>query len=343
MVSNALPRVVLVSAMSLAVLFPSNVFAYKKVELRVLRPPQVVLPDVEVLAVFDFDASGEIEWAKYNKGSVLKKLLGELVVEPLAEAWIGDGLGQNFAARLRSELAERQAGSAKLFRVMSPDEIQQAMDPEESPDEGQALGAQAEMLGSIRFYGETVDGKGYREWNAKTDISIKIIRSGDGGTLAEREFTANASRRQYGDQIGSSPNTEDLVNETLEQLGRTIPDYITPRYESLSLEFQKVRSRSYRKEAEKALNAAIVMDLQQASSTLTQLLREHPKDRKIYYNLGIVWEAGGNLDEAEKCYKKAYDLKGRKRYREAMKRIAKRRAEVDKLEVLGIYAAPTPR
>jgi curli biogenesis system outer membrane secretion channel CsgG len=57
-----------------------------------------------------------------------------------------------------------------------------------------------------------------------------------------------------------------------------------------------------------------------------------PKNPSSYYNLGLAYEIQGNLDEAEKLFKKAVSIKQKKLYLDAISRIRREREEKAKLE-----------
>lgn len=351
--SHGIRRMALLTAALLLVL-PSTAWAYKKVRFENLRAPAVFLENVDTVAVLPFYMHGDIDWAKYDQGSLGRMLLGELVVEKLGEDWIESRLGESFATGLRIRMVELQSEARPLFRVVGTEETTKAIiDGEIDPDGGigeltaaeigRAVGAQAVLWGDIEYSAGTKIYKDKEEdcrrVGASAVLRLRVIDSESGHNLALRQFHEKATDSGCGAQRAHLPRVEEQIKATLARLMQDVPAYVTPHVTHRWIELQKVRNREFREGAEQAAEAARANDLEGAIRQFQALIEEHGDDHRLHYNLGVVYEALEELDLAVASYQAAAAVKSRKLYRYAVERIHRRSAEMERLVEMGLVEA----
>ena len=162
-------------------------------------------------------------------------------------------------------------------------------------------------------------------------INFRVVDVETGRLLAahsdSRSYDSDRGRnRLVQNQASLKPGGEilsDLSTEICEHFTRMISPYRVT--EQRILEPGKGKVQTGVKYAETGLWPEAVEQWKAA-------VRETPDDPAVYYNLGLAYELDGLLDEAEKLYQRAVQLKQKKRYMEAVARIRKTRDEQRRLE-----------
>ncbi len=88
-----------------------------------------------------------------------------------------------------------------------------------------------------------------------------------------------------------------------------------------------------------SLEMAVDYQLDEAYAILQPLVDQHPTDRRLWYNLGVLHEAVGNLGKSEECYQMARSIRDKVAYEMALWRVDSRKNDVKELAEMGITLA----
>ena len=358
-------------------MIPSPAAASKKLTFFVLKPPANFLRDVKTIVVFDFQQAGDLDSSRssdFSPKEILKDTLTDFLSEP--EHHPGT-FGERFAASLSANLARPnrgihrvkrgilkhtpgrtfQAGShTDLYRIISHSDLRRLSEADQLPSSetisealavqiGEKLGAQAVLLGSIWYDGKTNDFKETekcRQVSAATLVEYRAVRVPDGTHFATHTVSMEDSESACESDFGSTyliPHVEELIARTLQRSADAVASQIAPRFVEVVLGFEKIKTSPYRKNANRAIKMAVDYRLDEAYAILQPLVDQHPTDSRLWYNLGILHEAVGNLGKSEECYQMARSIEDKVAYETALWRVAIRKNDVKELAEMGITLA----
>jgi len=254
----------------------------------------------------------------------------------------GDSMG--LSSKIQTHLASKKINNKNYFTLVSRDDIQRVLHEQKLQDSGlldestavelgNLLGAQALITGSIsdksssdsRYYvkrskcvdKECKEKKEYsvactsRTINLAAQIRIVAVEKGDiifsDNLHAKKEWNACSDRD---DVLPSKHHGLDLLSS---KLASSFSAKLTPYYKNFSVTLLDEPDLEYTEQQEKILeNALIYIERQRytkADDLLSRLLDETQERSFVAaYNLGVVKEVQGNLQEAQELYALADDL-----------------------------------
>ncbi len=217
---------------------------------------------------------------------------------------------------------------------------------------GGMLGVQALVIGNVNYSFKDTD---YQQTRTKKkngkkvsykvncqkrkvniNIRARIINAETGEILGSTKASRSIEKNHCDGDWGTLPSVDELVTQGLKDLLPKIADYFTPHYELRSLELEKIGTKKYKKQAEKAAKLAEDLKIDEAYFIYDAIYQDDPYNPKVLYNLGIMHEIVGNFDEALQYYQMAQQLKDEGRYRKAVKRMEKSIAFKNALAQMGI-------
>jgi len=254
----------------------------------------------------------------------------------------GDSMG--LSSKIQTHLASKKINKKNYFTLVSRDDIERILHEQKLQDSGlldegtavelgNLLGAQALITGSIsdksssdtRYYvkrSKCVDKeckktKEYsvvctaRTINLSAQIRIVAIEKGDivfsDNLHAKKEWNACSDRDNV---LPSKQHGLDLLSS---RLASSFSAKLTPYYKSFSVTLLDEPDIEYTEKQEKTLENALVYIQRQrytkAADLLNRLLSETQERSFVAaYNLGVVKEVQGNLQEAQELYALADNL-----------------------------------
>ena len=254
----------------------------------------------------------------------------------------GDSMG--LSSKIQTHLASKTVNNKKYFTLVSRADIQRILHEQKLQDSGlldestavelgNILGAQALITGNIsdksssdtRYYvkrskcvdKECKEKKEYsvactrRTISLSAQIRIVSIEQGDivfsDNLHAQKEWNACSDRN---DVLPSKRHGLDLLSSSL---ASSFSAKLTPYYKSFSVTLLDEPDVEYSEQQEKILeNALIYIERQRytkADDLLSRLLSETQERSFVAaYNLGVIKEVQGNLEEAKELYSLADNL-----------------------------------
>lgn len=220
---------------------------------------------------------------------------------------------------------------------------------------GGMLGVQAIVMGDVYYSHKDTDYKQSREKKKdgkkikykvncqkreiKVNVRARIVNSETGQIIGSTEASKSLSKNKCDDSWGSLPSVDEMINEGLKELVPKIANYFSPHFELQSNELEKITIKQFKKKADKAAKLAEDLEIDEAYYIYNSIYEKDAYNPKVLYNLGLMNEVVGNFENAKEFYEMALQLKDKKKYKKAVKRVAKNVQFSDALAQMGIEIA----
>lgn len=205
---------------------------------------------------------------------------------------------------------------------------------------GQILQAQVVVFGRVGINVQTVGEKGQAYWvcpaksgqgvevrslkclvrTITVTLTMKMVNVANSQCLFlyNKGFaqTAELQPKLYSSAEDAQPESE-VVQELFRQLVKDVLVQITPQDMFTVMKTEDVKSRP----AKEARKYMLVGDLGRAIPLLREGLAIKSDDHGAWYNLGLAYEITNYLTEARKSYERAYWIKDKDQYFEAIRRL----------------------
>jgi len=239
----------------------------------------------------------------------------------------------------RYELVDRK----RLRAILDERDMQLAiLDTASAAKVGKLADVQAMIYGSV-----SVSSKDQRAWRQSFDLRtqrMKKVRYTKRHALASVSFTMDDIRtgktlaavtltEQYdsdkdpkgktsitkamGFSGGDLPPAEQILNRLISECVRKFVRKISPHAVSFSVKMERGASKI----VQTGNKLARAGDYAEAMDCYRRALKTNPDDDGAAFNLGLMYEATGKLEQAEKYYSRAFALKDKEKYILARRRV----------------------
>jgi len=156
-------------------------------------------------------------------------------------------------------------------------------------------------------------------------VTVKLVAVATGKSLVTFNRRAmDTVERKPGILMGEDAQEIQLrpEDETIERLFNQLVDEFVGQLLPHEVRFEvKLATKPKAKLSKTALKFLQAGDYDKAIELFREGLESKPDDHEALYDLGLAYEITGKLDEARKCYDRAYGLKDKSMYFEAIQRI----------------------
>lgn len=310
----------------------------------------------------DYKTSGaEIDYgARFSDlliSTLLKKKRG---ITKIKTGFLGLGSGKKGKSLLEGsftnvyEVLER----TQLMQIIEEKKLSASgmVTDDQTIDLGGMLGVQALVTGSVDYSHKDTEYKGSREKQKKKDgkkvkvkytvnckkrqvkvrVRAKIINAETGQIIGSTSANKSYTKDHCEDSWGSLPSVDEMINDGLKELVPKIANYFAPYYKLQSFELDKISTKKFKKNAEKAANLAEDLKVDEAYFIYNKIYELDSYNPKVIYNLGIMNEVVGNFQEANEFYEMAQQLKIEKRYKKAFERTQRSVEFTEALAQMGV-------
>jgi hypothetical protein len=204
---------------------------------------------------------------------------------------------------------------------------------------GQNLQAQVVVYGRVGINIQTVGEKGQAYWvcpaksgkgvevrslkclirTITVSLTMKFVNVANGQCLFlyDKGFAQTSELQPKLFVTEDAQAESEVVQELLRQLVKDVLVQITPQDTFRVMKTEDGKS----KPAKEARNYMLLGDLGRAIPLLREGIAIKSDDHGAWYNLGLAYEITGYLTEARKAYERAYWIKDKDRYFEAIRRL----------------------
>lgn len=179
---------------------------------------------------------------------------------------------------------------------------------------------------------------------ANVDVTMKIISVETGQILTLINKTASAKRSGSGSShsgaSSSLPSDAQLIRECMQIVAKSLVSHFAPMFVYQELEVEKPLGKGYKEEFKEARELVATDDLSGAFSILKEVYDSDPYDAAMAHNMGVIYEAVGNFDEAIEYHKAAYEVDPSKGHTASLERALDSKEALDELGRLGADITP---
>jgi hypothetical protein len=310
----------------------------------VLKPAAISLPGVRKIAIADLkgpEMSGA-QIASLVQSGLLQTDYFEVIernklVQVLDEQKLGQaGIVNESTAKQVGQMLGVDAlifGEVTAYRI-EPDEIgkekvsrQEGTGKYEVVDEKNIFTGKTKKVRKEIMRTALVD-QPYKIRRGTVGVSFRVVDVETGKLLAVKSDTRSYSSDKVVDGSTQTLKPEgEILNELSSGLAQKFVQMIAPHKVSEQRVIEPGSGKI--QEGKKFAQAGLWPE---AAEAWTEAVNLTPKNPSTFYNLGLANEVQGNLDEAEKLFKKATSLQQKKLYIDALSRIRLEKEEKAKLE-----------
>ncbi len=345
-----------------------------------LQAPAFMVEGMEKVAIMNFENRNDTYWRYYNPndyGSQLADYMVGLLLEEhrgvfteeknKANKVTGDDFtmkklmaqkkakkyakGTNFMDRYRTDVytvVER----GQLDKIMKEQSLgaSGAISDADATEVGKLLGLDVIISGGYASDVRTkINGNSSRtSYNGKkivnVDVTMKIISIETGEILTMVNKTATTKRTSSGkthsEASSSLPSDDYLVRECMQMAAKELVSHFAPMFVYQELEVEKPLVKGYKEKFKEAKELVQEDDLSGAFSILKEVYDADPYDAAMAHNMGVVYEAVGNFDEAIEYHKASYEIDPSKNHTASLERALDSKEALKELGRLGADITP---
>jgi tetratricopeptide (TPR) repeat protein len=164
--------------------------------------------------------------------------------------------------------------------------------------------------------------------SATVTAGFRLIDAKTGEIRATRTASSDYSKDAEGGNVGSLRAKDKILTDLMDRTISSFIPMITPHYEKEQRKFVKNGDL-----VDQGIELARKNLWDKAQIKFEEAIRKESKNHAAHYDLGLAFEVEGKLEEAEKEYNIAVDLKGESIYMEALANIRKAKADQEKLKL----------
>lgn len=289
------------------------------------------------------------EGNKANKADLADLTMGKLMQQRKEKKY---AQGTNYMNRYRTDVytvVER----GELDKIMAEQSLGAAgaVSDADATKIGELLGLDviitgsymADVTSSVKRSGTSSSGYTAKK-RANVDVSMKIISIETGEILTM--VTKNASEKRsssgssYSGAQGGLPSNEQLVRDCMKSISKELVSHFAPTFQYQALEVEKPLGKDYKDEFKEAKDLVENNDLSGAFVVLKEVYDADPYDAAMAHNMGVIYEAVGNFNEAIEYHRASYEVDPSKEHKASLERAMDSKEALDELGKLGVDVSP---
>lgn len=281
----------------------------------------------------------------------------------LSDLTMGKLMAQKKQAKMAKGINYMDRYNTDVYTIVERGEIDKIMAEQSLGAAGAVSDADATKLGQLLGLDVIISG-GYaadvtssvknssssrgNSYNAKkranVDVTMKIISIETGEILtmvnksATQKRTANSS--SHSGALGGLPSDDQLIRDCLQEISKELVSHFAPTFVYQALEVEKPLGKDYKEEFKTARELVKEDDLSGAFVVLKDVYDADPYDAAMAHNMGIIYEAVGNFDEAIAYHKASYEIDPSKDHKESLERALDSKEALKELGNLGMDVSP---
>lgn len=261
--------------------------------------------------------------------------------------------GKNYMERYNTDVytvVER----GELDKVMQEQKLgaSGAISDADATEVGKLLGLDVMITGSYSTDVKTSvkksggsNGINYRAKKIATvDVSMKIISVETGEIISMINKTVSLKKTSngssYSEASGGLSTDGQVIRSCLKDVAKQLVAHFAPTFVYQELTVEKPAGKGYKDDFKKAKDLVKENDLSGAFAIVKKVYDNDPYDAAMAHNMGVLYEAVGNFDQAIEYHKAAYEIDPSKEHNDALKRAMNSKEALKELERLGVDASP---
>ena len=332
----------IIAALLILLVSTNASLAYRKIKCFILQPPEQILEGVKRIAILNFEGRYADIAADALVADLLNDKRGIQDIKGGLFSSTKEGCSHQVWATTRIyDIVER----SQLVRILDEQKIGLSgmINEQQAAELGKILGVNAIIIGSVSsedsdtwtkekrtVYRKKEEGGNYTivvevlTRRVRATVKMKVVSVETAQILTSKESTREYKESKDKEYINQLSIVESARQSCIKSACLELANFISPYFELVEMEFDKIKEKSIKDMAEKAAELAESGDLNKAYTMYYAMYQEDPYNPCVSYNLGILNEAVGNFEEAKDMYEAALMLKSdEKEYQKASLRISK--------------------
>lgn len=349
--------VVMASAMMLV----TPLVTHAQLKCYSLKAPEKTIEGMHKLAILNFENRKDVNWRYYSTSNDYGSQLVDYMTAKLLEEHRGVyARGENYMERYKTNvytIVER----GELDKIMAEQSLgaSGAVTDGDAANVGKLLGLDVIISGGYTTDSKT-SAKTSSNTNSKTgkttythnatkvttvEVTMKIISVETGQILSmttkTKAITKKASSSSsQSDARGKLPSDQTAIGDAMKAISLDLVAYFTPTFVYQGLEVEKPKSKDYKADFKEARAKVKEKDLSSAFAIVKGVYDADPYDAAMAHNMGVLYEAVGNYDQALTYHETAYQLDDSKDHKKALERTLDSKGALEELAKLGAEITP---
>jgi len=326
-----------------------------------LKAPEKTIEGMKKLAIMNFENRKDVNWRYTSSINDYGSQLADYMIANLLEEHRGVyARGENYMERYKTNvytIVER----GELDKIMAEQSLgaSGAVSDGDAAEVGKLLGLDVIISGSystdVKSSAKTSSSKNSKTGkttythrankNATVEVSMKIISVETGQILSVTTKTQTikksaSSSKSQSDARGKLPSDQAIIGIAMQSVARSLVTYFAPSFVYQSLEVEKPKVKDYKDEFKAARSKVKDKDLSSAFAIVKGVYDADPYDAAMAHNMGVLYEAVGNFDQAIQYHETAYELDDSKLHKKALERALNSKEALIELGKLGVDISP---
>jgi hypothetical protein len=179
---------------------------------------------------------------------------------------------------------------------------------------------------------------------ATVDVTMKIISIETGQILSMVNKTVTQKKKSSGNSSsearGGLSSDLQIVRYCLRDISRELVAHFSPTFVYQELEVEKPATKGYKDDFKKAKELVNENDLSGAFVVIKKVYDKDPYDAAMAHNMGVLYEAVGNFEQAISYHQTSYEIDPSKTHTESLQRAMNSKEALDELGRLGVDVSP---
>ena len=326
-----------------------------------LKAPEKTIEGMKKLAIMNFENRKDVNWRYTSSVNDYGSQLADYMIAKLLEEHRGVyARGENYMERYKTNVytvVER----GELDKIMAEQSLgaSGAVSDGDAAKVGELLGLDVIISGgystdvksSSKTSSSTNSKTGKTTYthrankSATVEVNMKIISVETGQILSmvtkSRTIKKSASSsKSQSDARGKLPSDQAIIGNGMDAVSRDLVSYFTPTFVYQALDVEKPKVKEYKDEFKAARSEVKDKNLSKAFAIVKGVYDADPYDAAMAHNMGVLYEAVGNYEQAIQYHETAYELDDSKSHKKALERAMNSREALEELGKLGVDISP---
>jgi tetratricopeptide (TPR) repeat protein len=346
-------------ALTAALLIFSPIFVQAQLKCYSLKAPEKTIEGMKKLAIMNFEDRLNTHW-RYNYNDYGSQLADYMIAKLLEEHRGVYARGENYMERYKTNVytvVER----SEIDKIMSEQKLgaSGAVSDGDAAEVGKLLGLDVIITGGYSTDLKTTSKTNTRK-NSKTgavtysysaykvatiEVTMKIISVETGQILSLTTKTkvqkaSASSSKNKSEAYSKLPTDQSVITSGLKAVSLDLVSYFTPVFVYQGLSVEKPKVKDYKDEFKEARKEVKAKNLSKAFAIVKGVYDADPYDAAMAHNMGVLYEAVGNYEQAIQYHQTAYELNDSKEHKTAVERSMNSKEALEELGKLGVEITP---
>jgi len=346
-------------ALTAALLIFSPIFVQAQLKCYSLKAPEKTIEGMKKLAIMNFEDRLNTNW-RYNYNDYGSQLADYMIAKLLEEHRGVYARGENYMERYKTNVytvVER----SEIDKIMAEQKLgaSGAVSDGDAAEVGKLLGLDVIITGGYSTDVKT-SSKTNTHKNSKTgattytysayktatiEVTMKIISVETGQILSvvtktKTQKASASSSKNKSEAYNKLPSNQTVIANGMKAISLDLVSYFTPVFVYQGLNVEKPKVKDYKDEFKAARKEVKEKNLSKAFAIVKGVYDADPYDAAMAHNMGVLYEAVGNYDQAIQYHQTAYELDDSKAHKEAWERAMNSKEALEELGKLGVEITP---